>query len=63
MFLDCYMYDRVDGHPEATYRVPDGICMKTLRAIAEAYFARVVFVEQSNGQAVQDLPPDWKNEC
>jgi hypothetical protein len=63
MFLDCYVYDRVDGFPEATYRVPNGVCMKTLRAIAEAYFSRVVFVEQSNGQAVQELPPDWKNEC
>ena len=63
MFADCYMYDNVNGFPDATYRVPPVICMRTLRAIAEAFYARVVFVEQTNGQAVQELPPDWRNEC
>jgi len=59
MFLDCYMRDKVNGFPEATYRVPDNADMRALRLTAERFFARVVFVEQSNGQAIQELPDGW----
>ena len=61
MFLDCYLYE-VDGFPVSTYRVPNGIDMQALRRIAECYYRKAVFVEESNGCSPQDLPPDWLNE-